>query len=239
MTSDGALQASAAEAPQWQTSARWHRALRKAVPGTLLIDDSGVEFRSAKVHERWAYVDIRTFDLSAKELTLNSYQNRPWHEPGELSFHFTWSVPIPPEVATQLTERVEKPVRNGVSPASVVPLSEIPVHHRTWSGGSNGELRLRDTGIDYVTEDSRDGRTWRWADIQTIANPNPYELRITGYREIVEFDLKQRMSQDLFEFLWDHLYTTGLNLSPSGEQSHRAGADPNQSAAPHSLEARR
>jgi hypothetical protein len=69
-------------------------------------------------------------------------------------------------------------------------------------------LRLRDDGIDYLTE-GRDSRNWRWADIQTIANPNPYELRVTAYREIVEFDLKQPLSRSLFERIWDQLYEEG------------------------------
>ena len=85
--------------------------------------------------------------------------------------------------------------------------------------------RLKDDGIDYVTESGRDSRSWRWADIQTLANPNPYEFRVTGYREIVEFDLKQPMSRNLFEVMWDHLYTTGLNLSPGGGPLHHASQE--------------
>ena len=176
----GAGLASPALSQQWETPAKWHRSLKKAVPGTLLLGNDGVEFRSAKLTQRWAYVDIHSFDLSAGEFTVNSYQNRHWHEPGEQRFRFTLSETMPPEVAAQLTERVGKPVRNGIPLPGVAALSEIPAHHRMWSGGSNGTLRLKDSGIDYVTENGRDSRTWRWADIQTIANPNPYELRVMG-----------------------------------------------------------
>jgi hypothetical protein len=210
-----------APAADWKAPARWHRSLKKAVPGNLVIDQDGVEFSSAKFTRRWAFVEIHTFDLSAQELTLTSYQNRHWHEPGEQRFQFTVSEPIPAGVAAQLTERVEKPVRNGVPLPSVAALSEIPAHHRMWSGGSNGTLRLKDDGIDYVTENGRDSRTWRWADIQTIANPNPYELRVMADREILEFDLKRPLARDLFEFMWDHLYAAGLNLSASGGHEHR------------------
>jgi len=208
-------------AADWKAPARWHRSLKKAVPGNLVIDQDGVEFSSAKFTRQWAFAEIHTFDLSAQELTLTSYQNRHSHEPGEQRFQFTVSEAIPPEVATRLTERVGKPVRNGIPLPAVAATAEIPAHHRMWSGGSNGTLRLKDSGIDYVTENGRDSRAWRWADIQTMANPNPYELRVTGFREIVEFDLKQPMSRDLFEIIWDHLYAAGLNLSASGEHEHR------------------
>ncbi|MEO8051906.1 MAG: hypothetical protein ABI833_15930 [Acidobacteriota bacterium] len=217
----GAGLTSPAQSQQWETPAKWHRSLKKAVPGTLLLGDDGVEFRSPKFNQRWAYVEIHSFDLSARELMVNSYQNRHWHEPGEQRFRFTLSETMPPEIAAQLTERVGKPVRNGIPLRNVAALSEIPAHHRMWSGGSNGTLRLKDSGIDYVTENGRDSRTWRWADIQTIANPNPYELRVTAYREIVEFDLKQPMSRDLFEVMWDRLYASGLNVTATGGDEHQ------------------
>lgn len=216
---------SAAQAQQWETGANWHRTLQKAEPGTLLLKADGVEFRSAKLSRRWEYVDIHTFDLSQRQLTLITYENRHWHEPGERPFRFTLSEPMPPEIAAQFTNRVGKPVRNGAPTTTTAILSEIPAHHRTWSGGSNGTLRLKDTGVDYVTEGSRDSRTWRWADIQTIANPNPYELRIMGYREIAEFDLKQPISRGLFETMWNNLYASSLNLSPSGAPSHQAAQE--------------
>lgn len=190
----------------WQSAARWHRTLEKSVPGWLLIDDAGVEFQSARLKERWAWLDIYSFDLSSREFTLISYQNRRWHEPGDRRFHFTLAEPIPPAVASALTIRVARPVRNGDPPPAAEATAEIPAHRRAFSGGSNGILRLRNDGIDYVTKDGRDARSWRWEDIETIANPNAWELRIGGYREIAEFDLKQPMPRELFERIWDRLY---------------------------------
>jgi hypothetical protein len=210
-----------AQTADWKAPARWHRSLKKAVQGNLVIDQDGVEFSSAKFARRWAFVEIHTFDLSAQGLILTSYQNRHWHEPGEQRFQFTVSEAVPAGVAAQLTERVGKPVRNGVPLPSVAALSEIPAHRRAWSGGSNGTLRLKDSGIDYVTENGRDSRSWRWADIQTIANPGAYELRLTGYREIAEFDLKQPMPRALFELMWDRLYAAGFNLSTAEGVQHR------------------
>jgi len=51
------------QAEPWQTPAQWHRLLKKVVPGTLLIDDDGVEFRSAKFNQHWAFGEIHSFDL--------------------------------------------------------------------------------------------------------------------------------------------------------------------------------
>ena len=191
---------------QWRSAARWHRTLEKSVRGTLLIDDAGVEFQSPKLKERWVWLEIDSFDLSTSEFTLISYLNRPWHEPGDRRFHFTLAEPIPPAVASELSTRIARPARNGDPSPKAAATAEIPAHRRAFSGGSNGVLRFRDDGIDYVTRDGRDARSWRWADIETIANPNPWELRVGGYREVAEFDLKQPMPRDLFERVWDGLY---------------------------------
>src|ERR1700719_1055745 len=130
----GAVFSQTSTAADWKVPARWHGSLKKAVPGILLLDDHGLEFRSAKFNQRWAYVEIHSFDLSTRELTITGYQNRHWHEPGEQRFQFTLSEPMPPEIAAQFTARVGKPVRNGVPLPSAAALSEIPAHHRMWSG---------------------------------------------------------------------------------------------------------
>jgi hypothetical protein len=191
---------------RWQSAARWHRTLEKSVRGTLLIDDAGVEFQSPKGKERWAWLDIYSFGLSAREFTLISYQNRPLHEPGDRRFHFTLAESVPPAVASEMTARVARPVRNGDPQPAAAATAEIPAHRRAFSGGSNGIIRLRNDGIDYITKNGRDARSWRWDEIETLAHPNPWELRIGGYREIAEFDLKQPMPRELFERMWDRLY---------------------------------
>ncbi|HLJ15206.1 MAG TPA: hypothetical protein VKV15_11965 [Bryobacteraceae bacterium] len=209
------LSAAAGSIGPWQSPAHLHRLL-KAISGTLILDAEGIEFRSAQVSHRWPYPEIHTFDLvGPKELILMDYENRPWHEPGERRFHLTLQNSIPADLASMVAAAVGKPSRNG-DPGHDTPFfAEIPAHHRAWTGGSNGVLRLRQTGIDYITPGGRDGRSWRWSDIQTIANPNPYSLRVTGYREIFEFELKQPLSPALFDWIWDRLYAHGRSISPA------------------------
>ena len=217
----GLLSAAHAAEP-WQTTANWHRSLKKSVPGTLVLDETGLEFRSAKLTRRWAYQDIHTFDLSGRDLTLLTYENRRWHEPGERPFRFTLADAMPPEVAARFTASVARPVRNGAPLPDSPSVAQIPAHHRHLTGGSNGSLRFTNDGIDYLADSGHDSHTWRWADIETVANPNAYEFRISAFREIAEFDLKQPLPRELFEQLWDRLYASGLNLStaPAAQEVH-------------------
>jgi hypothetical protein len=205
----------------WQSPARFHQLLKREILGTLLVDNDGISFQSAKFSKRWPYGEIQTLDLSgARELVITGYENRHWHEAGERRFWFTLNRLLPPDLAASVTALVARPVINGDPPTDTAVIAEIPAHRRERFGGSNGTLRFRDEGIDYVTGDGRDGRSWRWSDIQTLANPNPWEFRVTAYREIVEFDLKRPLSKGLFDRLWDRLYAPDLNLTPF-QEGHR------------------
>lgn len=202
------------ETAVWQSPARLHRLfLRKPIRGNLIVEWEGIEFRSPKFSGQWPFLEIHTFQLSNRGLTLTTYQNRRWHEPGEQRFHFTLTEEIPPAVAAMIQESVDRPARNGAPDPKAPAIVEMPARHPTRFGGSNGTLRLRKSGIDYVTSDGRDSHSWRWSDIQTIANPDPYSFRVTAYREIAEFELKQPLSRELFEELWSRLYASDLNVS--------------------------
>jgi hypothetical protein len=203
----------AAQTPAWESTARLHRLLKTPISGELIIDSEGVEFRSPQFSRRWPFSGIHTFDLSNRDLTLTIYENRHWHEPGEQRFHFSASEKIPAATATMLASRVGRPARNGAPEPDAAVIATLPAYERGRFGGSNGTLRFRDTGIDFVSRDDRDSHNWRWSDIQTIANPDPYTFRITGYREIAAFELKQPISRKFFDRLWDRLYVRDLNLS--------------------------
>ena len=203
-------QGSAAAAAAWQSPARLQHFMTKT-GGTLVINDQGVQFIPKKGSPLcWSYVEVQSFHLSAHRLDLETYQNRRWHLSGDRAFHFRLVNEVPPAVASTFARRVQKPVKNGRPEPSTSGFASIPARHRTFGGGTNGVLHFGDTGIDYVTVKGRGSRTWRWSDIQTIANPDAYQFRVQGYRETFEFELKQPMSRKLFDRLWDEVYGRGL-----------------------------
>lgn len=197
-------------AAQWQSPAR-RRSLLGDTRGVLVIDDRGVEFRPKKgVPLRWSYVDIQSFRLTSRRLDLETYQNRSWHLSGDRKFHFDLDNAAPPGLAREFALRVQKPVKNALPEQQAAAFATLPARRRTLGGGTNGVLRFRNAGIDYATDTGRGSRSWRWSDIQTIANPDPYHFRVQGYRETFEFELKRPMSRELFDRLWDALYGRGL-----------------------------
>jgi len=169
------------------------------------------------------FAEIRTIDLvSAGHLSLTTYSNRHWHWPGDREFRFELNTPMPPIVAAALVDKVGKPAVDGDPDPRAPSFASIPARHRTRTGGTNGILHFREDGIDYVVTGADGGRNWRWEDIQTIANPDPYHFRVGGYLETFDFELKQPMTSDLFDRLWDRVYARNLNVAGAAVGEHHA-----------------
>ncbi len=193
---------------RWETPAREHRALPLTkAHGTLAIDEKGVEFRSSDGHvQRWTFEDIHTAFLGPRRLDLETYLNRSWRRPGEQRFRFDLTDAMPPAVAAALAVRIARPIQNADPDPNAPAIASIPVRHRTLTGGTNGVLRFRSGGIDYVTGARDDSRSWRWADLQTLSDPDPYHLFIFGYRDTYSFDLKAPLARALFNRATDEIY---------------------------------
>src|SRR2546426_1611259 len=198
----------------WQSHARLRHGL-KATRGNLILSGDGIEFRSdeERFSDRWLFSDVETFALTSRRLVITDYENRHHHLPGERRFRFDLDKSLPPPVAAQLAERVGKPVRNGDPDPKEPSLVTIPARHGTRFGGTIGTLRFRDDGIDYVAAGREGSRSWRWSDIQTLANPDSYHFSIGGYRETFEFELKQPMLPHLLDRLSERRYARRLNIS--------------------------
>jgi hypothetical protein len=200
----------------WESPARLRQVLR-AKPGTLIFREDGLTFREEKgPNLHWPFWQIKTFDLlNPRSLVITDYENRSWHRHGDRKFHFDLAAPMPPTVAAAFASRVGKPARNGDPNPSAPAFATLPVRHPTFWGGTNGTLRFGENGIEYLTTTGKGGRSWRWADIETLTLPDPYHLNIVGYRESFAFELKRPMSGETFDRLWQLAYArnlTGLNL---------------------------
>jgi len=169
---------------------------------------------------RWSFEAIESLDVSPRSIVLTSYENRPHHEPGDRRYRFELQSELSPQLAEDIARLVAKPSRNADPDPKAQSFASVPAKHRRLFGGSNGDLRFSADGIDFITAVEGDARAWRWADIQTIASPDPYHFRLTGYLETYEFELKQPMSPQLFDRLWAYVYGQGLNLPESEEASH-------------------
>ena len=190
----------------WQSPAKLHRIVGSE-KGDVRISDDGVEFQPRKGHAlKWRFLDIQTFTLSSHSLVIKTYRDREKHLPGMQRYKLKLYQPVPPEVASELALEVRRPSQNEVPDATALCIVAIPAHHRTLTGGTNGVLRFRDGGIDYVTSAAGDSRSWRWADLETASETDPYHLFVFGYRDTYTFDLKAMLPRSLFNHVSDEIW---------------------------------
>ena len=187
-----------------QSPAKLHR-LFGMVKGNFSMSANGIEFLGANhTTEQWAFADVQTFRLTLHGLDIKTYQNRKHQMPGVEEFRFYLGDPVPPSIADELAREVQRPSQNDV-PSFAPQGDAIPVHHRRLVGGTNGVLQFSGDGIDYVTSTAADSRSWRWADLQTVSNPDPWHLLVFGYRDTYTFDLKEVLPQSLYYRMVDAL----------------------------------
>ena len=79
-TLGGALHADSGKSPRWLAPVQWHRLLRKTGRELCSWTTVAWNFGRRNFISAGHTSIIRSFELSLKEFTLNSYQNRPWHE---------------------------------------------------------------------------------------------------------------------------------------------------------------
>lgn len=189
----------------WQSPARlrhWPTKTR----GALKINEQGLEFWSGETAVlKLSFLDVHTFFVAAHRLVIETYKNRKHHVPGEQRYGFDLDQVVPPEVAAGLAREVQRPSQNAVPDPASPSAESIPARHRTRMGGTNGTLRIRDGGIDYVTSVPGDSRSWRWADLATLSEPDPHHLFVFGYRDTYTFDLKKPIARGLFNRLTDEI----------------------------------
>lgn len=206
----------------WASSARMRKAfLLGKAHGILAVDAEGIEFRMAGRRSlKWAFGDIHTVFIAPRHLVVETYTNRSLHRPGEREYRFDLTQTLPPSVAEGVAEAVARPSKNADPDPRAAAIVAIPVRHRTLTGGTNGVLRFRKEGIDYIAESTGDSRSWRWADIQTLSDPDAYHLFVFGFRDTYTFDLKAPLSRKVFDWAIDETY----QHTESADEPLKAGA---------------
>jgi hypothetical protein len=194
--------------PAWESPARLRHGLMGGTSGTLRADSLGVEFVPLKgASMRWPFTEIKDLDLERHRIILIGYDNRGLHLPGTRRFDLEIKGELPPTVAASLADEIGKPARNRIPDPQAPAITVIAARRSKGFRGNNGLLRIRQLGIDYVTAQPGQSRSWSWRDLQTLSRPDPYHLLVFGYRDSYAFDLKGTLSREVFNQLSDEIWS--------------------------------
>ena len=209
-----------------------HDHLIKSCKGELVINRDGIEYRTDnKEHARkWAYTDIRMIKLvSPKKVEVISYESSRLKLGYDKAFEFkVLTGEVTKEVSDFLLARVGRPLATSFVASEEKPRYEIPVRHRHSFGGVQGRLKVYADRLVYESEKQAGSRSWRWSDVKGISRTGPYQFSITtfepklgGPTKTYNFDLKEPMSDGVYDQLWAQVYRPALPASPDDQREGR------------------
>lgn len=208
-----------------------HDHMIKSCRGDLIISPNGVEYRTGnKDHARkWGYTDIKMIELeSPKEIEIISYETSRKTLGNDRGFEFkVLESEITKEVSDFLLARVARPLATTFVATEEKPRYEFPVRHRHRFGGCQGTLKMYADRLIYESEDAEGSRYWRFSDIKSISRTGSYQFAVTTYEpefggpsKTYNFDLKERMDEKVYDYLWARVYKVRLPVSRN--QGHPA-----------------
>lgn len=204
-------------AQQFQLAVTRERISRRGEPGTMTISEAGIAYKSLnnKTSLRLPLTDIWEADLShPSRISIQTYDR------DALTHRTTYQFRLPEATDQQVlarffAEHLERPVIGQYSFSSL-PVSEIPAYHRHVLGGVHGTIRISAEGIEFISDQSSDARTWLYRDIDTVGSADPFHFRITSFVETYTFDLKKRLPQRVYDLAWQNVNQLRGSSSISG-----------------------
>ncbi|HEX6622462.1 MAG TPA: hypothetical protein VF064_02030 [Pyrinomonadaceae bacterium] len=221
-----------------------HDHVRKYCAGELVITDSGVEYvTEERGHSRnWQYADVKMLKLvSPTKLKVLSYENGRF-KVGDRDFSFELTEgEITREVSDFVLSRVKRPVSTSFIPdREDEPAYSIPARHRRRLGGDEGVIKVYADGVVYESGGGKEGsRSWRWSDIQGVGRSGQYRLSVTTYEpefggptKSFDFDLKEALTDETYDYVWERVYKVSARLPSASEVKTLARAPVQEKRAP-------
>jgi hypothetical protein len=212
--------------PRFQYEVVRTKSLQKNEPGQLRIDTAGIEYRSAngKTSIRVPFIDLHEMDVSdPSAIRIETYEMLKRRLSGRRSYvfrlRFSRGVEENDRLTQFLSERIHRPLL-GSQTTAAKPEFEIPAYHRHVLNGCNGTLQITPEGIRFLSTQEDHSRTWKYSEIQTIGGSDPFSFRVTTLAETFTFDLKDRLSKEAYELVWQRVYDLEPRYSTSQPRSN-------------------
>src|SRR3989442_1157275 len=189
------------------TLAVTHKHFRGHCTGKLTISEDGIQYATEYVkHQRkWSYLDLKRIEIvSRNELNVETYEDKKHFLGADIEFKFkVVEGEITAEIYQFLLAKTTRPLITAVPFATGESFAfTIPVKHRHFRGGCQGELKIGENQVVYETSYPEHSRIWLYKDIETIGLADPYNFRLTTVLETYTFDLKTAMTAEQYDFLW-------------------------------------
>jgi len=206
-----------------------HDHLRKSCEGELVINEDGIEYiTDFEQHERyWDFVDIKLLKLISKnEIEVQTYTqyrpkltlNQSLKVGRDESFRFKLiEGELTQQISAFLQNKIKKPMATTfveMDSETVSPAFTLRVRHRHRWGGCPGILKVYDDKLIFQSyTEPTDSRLWRWSDLQGVGRSGRFKFEVMtfepqmgGPEKPYNFDLKEEMTDEMYDFVWKKFY---------------------------------
>lgn len=164
--------------------AKWRRALKPDVHGTLSVLEGGIAFEPRKEGKQeiaWDFEDVQHLDrMSATEIAIQSYSDSALRLGRDRWYRFELvSGAFGDELHARVVERIGKPATDRVVRKPPDTELAVPAKHVGLLRGSQGMVYFSPEWIVYLTDVPRDSRAWRLdRDVAAVWSSDPYRLEV-------------------------------------------------------------
>jgi hypothetical protein len=194
----------------------YRKRLTRDEPGQLEISDTGVSYQSEnkKTSLTLPFTEIRKADVSdPTTITLEMFDITKRRLGKEKVFTFRLREGThPEELARFVAEHIKRPTIGAYSVSNGRTFA-IPAYHREFLSGAHGKLVIGEDAIRFLSDKTKQSRTWLYRDIETIGSADPFHFRVSTYAETFTFDLKDRLPEDAYRLASGKVYK--LEPAPS------------------------
>jgi len=164
--------------------AKWTKAVKPDVDGTLSIHEEGIRFQPEKETRQvleWSFENVQHLDrVSPTELAIQSYSDSMARLGRDRWYRFVLlNGTLSDEIYEKVVERIGKPATDRV--VSEPPGTElaIPAKQVRLFKGSQGTLYFTPQWIMYSTEAPGESRKWRLdRDVAAVWSSDPYRFEV-------------------------------------------------------------
>jgi hypothetical protein len=182
--------------------------------GLLKVSETEVRYDSDYRSDAriWTYANLRSVNRDdLRKLTVRTYEAQSAQLGRGKPFTFEF---MDGDITDEFFAFLESRVGHAGPPSPPGPPPggrwEIAAKHQHLFGGCEGALKITPTHIEYVTDNPKDGRLWRYIDIKRFDNPSAYRLTIYTYEDqrlqfgrdkIFRFELKEPLEPQMYDYI--------------------------------------
>ena len=202
--------------------AKWKKAMKPDVQGTLRIHEDGITFRPTRETKQsleWSFDDVQHLDrASPSDVAIQSYVDSVSRLGRDRWYRFVLvDGTFPDELHARVVAQIGKPATDRVVREPADAEVAIPVKNVRLLRGSQGMLYFTPEWVIYSTDERGQSRAWRLdRDVEAVWSSNPYrlELHVLGRSEafarrtdVYRFSLKKPLDRPYYDGLRLRLYS--------------------------------